>query len=570
MRFEGGFWELLERYTGSEGRDGNDDFVRWLFGSLTSRAGQALPKPDTGSDLKHFRHVERCEGARARAARLPPVTVRLAMRGIEKRYGATVALGGVELEARAGEVLALVGENGAGKSTLMKVLAGAIRADAGTLELDGEPFRPDGPAQARRAGVAMIHQELSLALHLTVAENVSLGNEPRRGLLLDAKELRRRAREALARVGHPELDPDRPVAQLGQGERQLVEIARAVALEARVLVLDEPTSSLGKEDVARLFELLRTLRKRGTAIVYISHALEEVLALADRAVVLRDGRSVATFERAELSAAKLVAAMVGREVNELYPRSEVTPGEVVARVEALAGTKLPLSATLELRRGEVLGLAGLVGAGRTELLRALFGLNAVKSGKLRVLALEGARAPHERWAQGVGFASEDRKGEGLALGRSIAENLALPHLGRIARGGWLPAARLDRSAREWIERLGVKCAGPAQAVGKLSGGNQQKVALARLLAADCDILLIDEPTRGVDVAAKAEIYRLLDELARGGERQRAVLVVSSYLPELFGICDRVAVMARGKLGAAKPVDELDEEQVMLEATGGQA
>ncbi|MBM3992194.1 MAG: sugar ABC transporter ATP-binding protein [Planctomycetes bacterium] len=489
------------------------------------------------------------------------------MAGIEKRYGATVALAGVSLEARAGEVLALVGENGAGKSTLMKVLAGALAPDAGEMQLDGAQYRPRGPDAARRAGVAMIHQELALAPHLSVAENVLLGCEPRRGPFLERAKLRARARAALAEVGRGDLDLELPVGRLGPADAQQVEIARAVALEARVLVLDEPTSSLGREDVARLFALVRKLRERGAAIVYISHALEEVIDLADRAVVLRDGASVATFDRAELSAEKLVAAMVGREVSELYPRSRARPGEVVARVSGLRGLGKLREAALELRRGEVLGIAGLVGAGRTELLRALFGLDRVVAGELRVLALDGARGPSERWRQGVGFASEDRKREGLALGLSISDNLCLPRLDRHARGGWIRATSVDAAAREWIARLGIRCAGPAQGVGRLSGGNQQKVALARLLHCDADILLLDEPTRGVDVGAKAEIYRLIDELARGA-RPRAVAMVSSYLPELFGTCDRIAVMARGALGIARAIESTSEHDVMLEAAGG--
>ncbi|MBM3988233.1 MAG: sugar ABC transporter ATP-binding protein [Planctomycetes bacterium] len=489
------------------------------------------------------------------------------MAGIEKRYGATVALAGVSLEARAGEVLALVGENGAGKSTLMKVLAGALSPDAGEMRLDGAEYRPRGPDAARLAGVAMIHQELALAPHMSVAENVLLGCEPRRGPFVQRAELRRRARAALAEVGRGELDLELPVGRLGPADAQLVEIARAVALEARVLVLDEPTSSLGAEDVARLFALVRKLRERGAAIVYISHALEEVIELADRAVVLRDGASVATFGRAELSAEKLVAAMVGREVSELYPRSPAKSGEVVARVSGLRGLGKLREAALELRRGEVLGIAGLVGAGRTELLRALFGLERVVAGELRVLALEGARGPSERWRQGVGFASEDRKREGLALGLSIADNLCLPRLDRHAHGGWIRGESVESATRDWISRLGIRCAGPSQPVGRLSGGNQQKVALARLLHCDADILLLDEPTRGVDVAAKAEIYRLIDELARGA-RPRAVLMVSSYLPELFGTCDRIAVMARGSLGVARAVRETNEHDVMLEAAGG--
>lgn len=490
------------------------------------------------------------------------------MSAVSKRFGATVALDGVDLEARAGDVLALVGENGAGKSTLMKVLAGALAPDAGRMELDSVAYEPRSPLNARRSGVAMIHQELALAPHLSVAENVMLGGEPGRAGFVAWRELRERAHDALTLLGRGELDVRARVADLSPAERQLVEIARAVAFEARVVVLDEPTSSLGREDVARLAALLERLRANGTAVIYISHVLEEVFALAQRFCVLRDGRSVASGACHESSPRALVAAMVGREVELLAPRGDATPGETVLSLEALGGRRLPRDVTLRLRRGEVLGIAGLVGAGRTELLRAVLGLEPVVRGEVRVLGLSGPRTPHERWAQGVGMASEDRKAEGLALERSIAENIGLPHLERYARAGCFRSGALERAAQTWIERVRIKCASPRQAIRELSGGNQQKVALARLLEADVDVALLDEPTRGVDVAAKAEIYALIDQFARRGERQRAVLVVSSYLPELLGLCDSIAVMERGYLHPARPARELDERALLAQATGG--
>jgi ribose transport system ATP-binding protein len=492
---------------------------------------------------------------------------RLSMQGIAKRFGATVALDGVDLEARAGEVLALVGENGAGKSTLMKVLSGALAPDSGSMKLGEEPYAPRSPAEAHARGVAMIYQELSLAPHLTAAENIALGREPVRGLLLDSQALRERARAALERVGHADLPIDIPVARLSPAERQIVEIARALSLGSRVLVLDEPTSSLSSSDVARLLDLLRGLRAQGLAVVYISHVLEEVFAVADRYTVLRDGRSVASGPIAGVDARSLVAHMVGRDVGEIYPRSARSPGDVVARIENLAGVRLPRAASLEIRRGEVLGLAGLVGAGRTELLRALFGLDPVLRGEISVLALRGPASPRARWAQRVGMVSEDRQGEGLALSLSVADNLCLPSLRALSRAGLATPRAVERSAAPWIDRLRVRCRSPREQVALLSGGNQQKVALARLLAADCDILLLDEPTRGIDVAAKAEIYALIDELARAG---RAVLLVSSYLPELLGLCDRIAVMSRGRLGPARPAADLDAHGILLAATGGEA
>jgi ribose transport system ATP-binding protein len=489
----------------------------------------------------------------------------LRMQGVHKRFGATVALDGVDLSVDRGEVLALVGENGAGKSTLMKVLSGAYQPDEGKMWLAGEPFRPRSPLQARRDGVAMIYQELSLVPHLSVAENILLGLEPQRGLLLDWGAMRRRAAEAMAQVGHPDLPLDTPVARLSVAEQQLVEIARAVAIGSRVLVLDEPTSSLPRRDIARLFSLVRRLKGQGHAIIYISHFLEEVTEISDRYTVLRDGRSVGGGETASAAQDQIIAQMVGRRVDDLYPRSLRTPGEVVLEVRDLGGIAKPRSASLLLRRGEVLGVAGLVGAGRTELLRAIFGLDAVRRGEIKVALHTGsasaAAPPSRRWAQGVGMVSEDRKTEGLALGLSVTDNLTLTRLPALLSPG-----RLDRDARQWADRLAVKIRGMRQSVGDLSGGNQQKVALARLLYHDADVLLLDEPTRGIDVGSKAEIYRVIDELACRG---KAVLMVSNYLPELLGVCDRVAVMCRGVLGPARPVEEVDEHHLMLEAIGAE-
>ena len=480
------------------------------------------------------------------------------MEGVRKRFGATVALDGMDLRVSAGEVLALVGENGAGKSTLMKVLSGAHQPDEGRMWLAGEPFRPAHPIDARRAGVSMIYQELSLARHLTVMENIVLGMEPSLGPLVKWREVRRRAVEAMAQLGRNDIAPETPVHRLSIAEQQLVEIARAVAVGARVLVLDEPTSSLARNDIERLFDLVRRLKASGLGIIYISHFLEEVRVLADRFTVLRDGRSVGTGETGATSNGEMIAMMVGRSVENLYPRSRRTAGEAVLGLKELAGLQKPVNASLTLHRGEVLGIAGLIGAGRTELLRAIFGLDPVCSGRVTVKAHVGPASPTEQWARGVGMVSEDRKMEGLALGLSIADNVTLSRLGAFVR----PAGQAEAS-REWIGKLSIRCREPEQCVGHLSGGNQQKVAIARLLHHDVDVLLLDEPTRGIDVGSKAEIYRLIDELACAG---KAVLMVSSYLPELLGVCDRIAVMSKGRLHPARPVSEIDEHSIMLEAT----
>jgi ribose transport system ATP-binding protein len=469
---------------------------------------------------------------------------RLVMKDVRKRFGATVALAGVDLEVHGGEVLALVGENGAGKSTLMKVLSGAHPPDEGTMFLEGQPYRPRGPLEARRAGVAMIYQELSLAPHLSVMENIALGVEPGRFGFVDRARVRRTAVDALAELGHPEIAPEARVGGLSPAAHQLVEIARALAMQCRVLVFDEPTSSLGYEDVKTLFELIARLKRQGHAIAYISHFLEEVKQVSDRFVVLRDGRNVGQGETAATATAQIVSLMVGRALEELYPHSARTRGEPVLEVEHLT-----------LHRGEVLGIAGLLGAGRTRLLRRLFGLEP------------GPRTPRQRWREGMGMLSEDRTGEGLALGLSIADNITLTKLRELGPGFFVVPSRQAAAAQRWIDSLAIRAAGPWQSIAFLSGGNQQKVAVARLLHHDVDVLLLDEPTRGIDVGSKAQVYKLIDELVA---RQKAVLLVSSYFPELLGLCDRIAVMSRGRLGEARPAAEWTEHALVMEASGARA
>jgi ribose transport system ATP-binding protein len=405
----------------------------------------------------------------------------------------------------------------------------------------------------------MIYQELSLAPHLSVEENIVLGMEPAKLGVVRWKEVRRRAIEAISRFENPEITPQARVGKLSVGSQQLVEIARALAYGCRVLVLDEPTSSLTQQDVKRLFEIIGRLKKQGKAIVYISHFIEEVNQVADRVTVLRDGRVAGGTDTAEISTEKIIAMMVGRQVDELYPRTARNPGEVVLEVEDLAGTDKLRSAGVQLRRGEVLGIAGLVGAGRTEFLRSIFGLDAVRGGKIRIGVYTGPASPVRRWAQGAGMVSEDRKVEGLATGLSIADNMTLSKMSFMVS----PAGQ-DRACEGLIRQLSIRCQNPRQRVADLSGGNQQKVAIARLLHHEVDVLLLDEPTRGIDVGSKAQIYKVIDELACRG---KAILIVSSYLPELMGVCDRVAVMCRGKLGPVYRIEDVNEHKLMLEATG---
>ena len=485
---------------------------------------------------------------------------RLQMQGVRKRFGESIALAGVDFSVSGGEVMALVGENGAGKSTLMKILSGAYQPDDGQMWLDGQPYRPSGPHAARSAGVAMIYQELSLVKHLSVMENILLGMEPTHGPLMDWPQMRRRAADAMAQLGRPDIRPDQPLSDLSIAEQQLVEIARAVAVGCRVLVLDEPTSSLTHNDIPRLFDLVRRLRTQGLAIVYISHFLEEVREISDRFTVLRDGQSVGGDRTANVPASRIIAMMVGRDVADLYPRSPRTQGEALLEITALTGPRKPVDATFTLHRGEVLGIAGLVGAGRTELVRTIFGLDSVRGGDIRVAHVTGPASPAARWRQGVGMLSEDRKAEGLALALSIADNLTMTRLGPFV----LPS-RQQSDSRRWVQRLGIRCRSARQRIGDLSGGNQQKVAIARLLHHDVDVFLLDEPTRGIDIGSKAQIYRVIDELACRG---KAILMVSSYLPELMGVCDRIAVMCKGRLSAPRPVGEINEHQIMLAATAG--
>ena len=486
------------------------------------------------------------------------------MAGVVKAFGATRALDGVELAVAPGEVHALIGENGAGKSTLMKVLAGVHQPDAGRMAIDGETYKPMDPLDARRQGVAMIFQELALAPQLSVEANVMLGVEPARGGRLNHAAARAKTQESLAALGQDAIDPEARVDSLPIGAQQLVEIARALVLDAKIIVLDEPTSSLTGADVEKLFEVIERLKQRGVSIVYISHFLEEVERIADSFTVLRDGKSVGSGTIGEVSVETIVEWMVGRSVDEMFPRTAHTIGEPVLEVRSLGAQNGLLNAGLTLRRGEILGVAGLIGAGRTELLRALFGLDQIRSGEVRLSVYSGGATPAERLEQGMGFLSEDRKTEGLALNLAVEENLTLSRFQPYVRNGWLDRNARREAAAEWIEKIGVKTSGPDAAIGSLSGGNQQKVQLARLLHHDCDVLLLDEPTRGIDVGSKVTIYEWIGRLAAQG---KAVLFVSSYIPELLGVCDTLAVMHRGRLGAAKPIGEWDERSILRAAVG---
>jgi ribose transport system ATP-binding protein len=417
------------------------------------------------------------------------------------------------------------------------------------------------PSEARQRGVGMIYQELSIAPHLSVTENIFLGIESRKGLLIDSGKMQAEAKKTLVSLGHDGIDVNQPAGELSVSQQQIVEIARALSMGCKIIVFDEPTSSLAQADVARLFDLIDTLAKRGLTIIYISHFLEEVRRLTSRLTILRDGASVAVYETKAVDDAKIVAEMVGRAVKDLYPRSARKTGEVVLEAD------VPGRGKITLRRGEVVGLCGLVGAGRTEFLRAIFGLDTVEGKNIVVHRSQSTSDPRSNWQAHLGLVSENRKEEGLALDLSIGDNICLPSLSKLGKAGFIsPGERSEHTVR-WISNFGIRCQGPNQSIGNLSGGNQQKAAIARLLEADCDILLLDEPTRGIDIAAKAKIYEVINQLVTDPKNPKAVLMVSSYLPELLGVCDRIATVCRGQLSEAEPVGQTNSEKLMRAATG---
>jgi ribose transport system ATP-binding protein len=470
----------------------------------------------------------------------------------------------VSLTVEPGEVHALVGENGAGKSTLVKILSGAITPDIGNLLLDGTTFQPTDPLVARQAGVAMVYQELALAPHLSVEDNIMLGRELHRYGWLRRNQQREKVTEALKVLDHPELNPSTLVGSLTPGTRQLVELARALAGDARVVILDEPTSSLTHDDTQRLFTIIERLKSRGVSIIYISHFLDEVQRIADRYTVLRNGESVASGEVKGTPLQVIIEQMIGRPMGELYPRVPHELGKEVFQVKHLVGQPLPKEVSFRLRRGEIMGVFGLVGAGRTETLRGIFGLEPASlhtlQWKSRSLAKDDT---HNRLRAGLGMLSEDRKHEGLSVHQSLEENMTLSRLEPYVKRGWLSWSKRREATHDWLTKFNVKHRSVEQHASELSGGNQQKLALARLFHQGAELLLLDEPTKGVDIGSKQEIYRLIGEQAAMG---KTFIVVSSYLPELFGICDTLAVMVRGKLSSKREIKNFTYEEAMSLAT----
>jgi ABC-type sugar transport system ATPase subunit len=499
------------------------------------------------------------------AAAEPASPAVLAIHDLHHSFGGVRAVTGVDLELRGGEICALLGENGAGKSTLVKAVAGALRPDGGRVLLDGRPLPQGDPGAVRALGVSLLYQELNLVGPLPAYENIALGRERRRGLLVDRRRERRDAAELLAGM-QAGIDPDATAASLSVAEQQMVEIARALSVRARVLILDEPTSALSDREADRLFAVVRRLATDGVAVILITHRLEEVRRLADRVVVMRDGAVVADGPRSDFQEADLVRAMVGRALDRQFPERRREPGAVMLEVDGLSVPPRVLDARLSVRRGEIVALAGLVGAGRTDVGRAIFGASRRAAGSIRLAGRPVSfRHPHQAVDGGVGWVSEDRKEEGLILCMSVLANLTLPHLGRFSNpAGWIHRRRERAAAGEPIRRLAIRTAGMDQQVSQLSGGNQQKVALSRWLLQECRLLICDEPTRGVDVGGRYEIYELLEDLA---ERGIAILMISSDLPEVLGMADRIFVMHEGRVTGEVAAAKATQEQVLRLAMG---
>ncbi|MEI7729276.1 MAG: sugar ABC transporter ATP-binding protein [Verrucomicrobiota bacterium] len=499
---------------------------------------------------------------------MPESPALLHVTGIEKAY-ATPVLTGVNFALRRGEVHALIGENGAGKSTLARILAGLTQPDAGTMQVNGRPHAPRSRHEAEQQGVRMVMQELNLVGTLTVAENIFLEEMPNRFGWIDYGRMNSRTAELLQTVGLSHVDPGEPVGRLGIGQQQLVEIAAGISRRCEVLILDEPTAALTDPEVERLFAQINRLKAQGAGIIYISHRLEELRLIADRITVLRDGRMVGTHQTGAVSLDELVRLMVGRELGEVIQPAESKPGPVALRVQGLCRGNKVREVSFEARQGEILGFAGLMGAGRTETMRLIFGADQADAGEIFLHGSDTPariRSPQDAVRQGIALLTEDRKEQGAFLPLPIRANLSITALDLVSRlRCWIEPSREHGAAVEWSEKLRVRCHSVEQRIVELSGGNQQKVIIGKWLFRNCDILIFDEPTRGIDVGARFEIYQLLIELARNG---KAVIVVSSDLKELLALCDRLLVMSAGKIAAGFTRGEWTQDKIMAAALSG--
>jgi ABC-type sugar transport system ATPase subunit len=494
----------------------------------------------------------------------------LEVRGVSKAFPGVQALDNVDFEAYAGEVVALLGENGAGKSTLMKILSGAYQMDKGEIWLRGQRVTPQSPHHAQELGIAIIYQEFNLTPNQTVATNIFLGREPfRPGLLgklrfVDREYMRREAAALLARVG-ARFPPDALVRDLSVAEQQMVEIAKALAIKADVIIMDEPTSALGEEEVAVLFDIVHTLKEQGLAVIFITHRLEEVFRVADRVIVLRDGRRVGSMSIAEATPDRIISMMVGRTLDEVFRKSQARMGETVLEVRGLTRRGVIENVSFSLRRGEILGLAGLVGSGRTETVRAIFGADPLDAGEIYLDGeLVHIRSPEDAVKAGLALVPENRQQQGLVLKHSVERNITLPNLDRLSHNGIADQAQMRALAQQYVDRLDIRTPDLAQRVMYLSGGNQQKVVLAKWLAANPKVLILDEPTRGIDVGAKAEVHSIMSDLAQQGI---GIIMISSEMPEILAMSDRIVVMCEGRVTGILDRTEATQERIMAYASG---
>ncbi|NSL51429.1 sugar ABC transporter ATP-binding protein [Calidifontibacillus erzurumensis] len=488
------------------------------------------------------------------------------MRNISKAFSGNRVLENVDFEVLPGEIHALMGENGAGKSTLIKILTGIYERDAGTVHVKGKEVHFSNPKEAEKAGIAVIHQELNIIPQLTVSENMFLGKELTNGFgVLKTKEMKEKTTEYMNRLGIS-IDPDAEAGKLSVGQQQMIEIARAVAANTEVLIMDEPTAALTDREIETLFKVINSLKSQGVGIVYISHRMEEIFEICDRISILRDGQFIGTKKIKETNFDEVVQMMVGRELGERYPDRSVNPSDERLKVEGLTSKGVFENISFSLRKGEILGVAGLMGAGRTEIMEALFGYRPKQQGKVFIDGEEvQIHNPYDAIKAGIGFVTEDRKDEGLVLGLSVRENLSLPNLKIISTNGLISAKKEHEFVQDMINKFRVKTSSQEQAVKSLSGGNQQKIVIGKWLGIRPKILILDEPTRGVDVGAKKEIYQIMNELTEQGV---AIIMVSSELPEILGMSDRIMVIHEGKITAIFDRREATQEKIMQAATGG--
>ena len=491
------------------------------------------------------------------------------LKNVTKRFPGVVALKSMSIGIRPGEIHGLIGENGAGKSTLIKVLTGVHNPEEGEIFVDGEKKVFRNPVQSREAGIACVYQELNIVKQLSVTDNVFMGRAVKKGLLLDYPRMHKEAMEALNTLGHPEIDVKMEAGKLGTGLQQMIEIAKAVSLDAKLIIMDEPTSSLGKEEIAQLLDVCRSLKAKGVAILFVSHKLEELFELCDRVTVMRDGEHIVTEDIENMTEDSLINAMVGRTLDNLYPKEFGEKGEVWLEAKNINEAGVLHDVSFKCHAGQVTGFAGLVGAGRSEAMRAIFGADKIDSGEIYVKGEKVfIKKPQDAIKHKIAFLTEDRKGQGLVLGQSVRTNLILANMKGFSNGPFLDEARIEESGQEMIKSLKIKTPSLDEVVGQLSGGNQQKVVIGKWVNIDADIFIFDEPTRGIDVGAKIEVYRVMNDLVKAG---KCVIMVSSELPEILAMSDHVVVMRGGRVMANIERDSkhFNSDDIMKAAWGGE-